>query len=69
MKENEKRGGAFPAGKLIRDHFPNLILFLPSLFFLSLNLFCFFYGLDSFNSHSETFWCTDDCSRAIKAQI
>lgn len=41
MKEKEKQGGAFPAGKLIRDHFPNLILFLPSLF-LSLHLFCFF---------------------------
>lgn len=41
LKENEKWGGAFPAGKLIRDHFPNFILFLPSLF-LSLNLFCFF---------------------------
>lgn len=68
MKEKEKQGGAFPAGKLIRDHFPNFILFLPSLF-LSLHLFCFFYGLDSFNSHSETFQCTDDCSRAIKAQI
>lgn len=26
-KKNEKRGGAFLAGKLIRDHFPNFILF------------------------------------------
>ncbi len=34
MKENEKREGAFPAGKLIRDHFPNCNLFYHLFFCL-----------------------------------
>lgn len=37
-KKNEKRGGAFLAGKLIRDHFPNFILF-----FFSVSKFVLFF--------------------------